>query len=59
MSPADIRGASLNNEQVREEMQSFLAALDSYADRFALDPKITFEEHLGRLFPSKNEDRRS
>ena len=33
------------NEQVRAEMQTFLLALTSYADRVAHDPKVTFEEH--------------
>ena len=33
------------NEQVRAEIQTFLQALTSYADRVARDPKVTFEEH--------------
>lgn len=33
------------NEQVRVEMQTFLLALASYADRVVSDPKVTFEEH--------------
>jgi len=33
------------NEQVRAEIQTFLKALASYADRVASDPKVTFEEH--------------
>ena len=33
------------NEQVLVEMQTFLLALASYADRVAADPKVTFEEH--------------
>jgi len=33
------------NEQVRVEIQTFLAALTSYPDRFAVNPGITFEEH--------------
>jgi hypothetical protein len=33
------------NAQVRREIQSFLQALHSYPDRFAQDPRITFEEH--------------
>lgn len=37
------------NEQVRSEIQSFLRALDSYPERFALSPGISFEEHLGSL----------
>ena len=34
-----------SNEQVLVEMQTFLVALASYADRVAADPKVTFEEH--------------
>ena len=37
------------NEQVLVEMQTFLLALASYADRVASDPKVTFEEHHGSL----------
>jgi hypothetical protein len=33
------------NEQVLVEIQTFLVALASYADRVAYDPKLTFEEH--------------
>ena len=33
------------NAQVRREIQGFLQALDSYPERFAQDPSITFEEH--------------
>jgi hypothetical protein len=33
------------NEQVRAEMQTFLLAMASYADRVAQDPKLTFEQH--------------
>ena len=33
------------NEQVLVEMQTFLLALASYADRAAADPNVTFEEH--------------
>ncbi len=37
------------DEQVRTEIQSFLRALDSYPDRFAREPEITFEEHRNSL----------
>jgi hypothetical protein len=33
------------NEQVRAEIQSFLRALASYPDRFAADPRVTFDEY--------------
>ena len=31
---------------VRQEIAVFLNALSSYPDRFALDPYLSFEEHL-------------
>ena len=37
------------NEQVRIEIQSFLLALDSYPERFAQSPGISFEEHRSSL----------
>jgi hypothetical protein len=40
------------NEKVRYEMQSFLRAVNSYPDRFARDPKITFEKYCGSLMQS-------
>jgi hypothetical protein len=40
------------NEQVRAEIQTFLQALASYADRVAREPKVTFQEHHGSLMLS-------
>jgi len=40
-----------NNEQVLQEMQDFLRALESYPARFASDPTITFEQHRSNLIP--------
>ena len=37
------------NELVRVEMESFLQALESYPQRFASDPHITFEEYRSSL----------
>src|ERR1700726_4695597 len=37
------------NAQVRREIENFLQALHSYPDRFARDPRVTFEEHHGGL----------
>lgn len=39
----------LRNAQVRREMQGFLRAIDSYPDRFAKEPKVSFEQHLFSL----------
>ena len=37
------------NEQVRIEMQTFLQALASYPDHFAVNPQITFEQYHSSL----------
>jgi hypothetical protein len=42
------------NKQVRRELKKFLQALDSYPDRFAKNPKISFEQHLRSLAQSAN-----
>ncbi len=42
------------NEEVRVEIQTFLQALASYADRVAHDPRVTFEEHhVSLMMPSR------
>ena len=46
------------NEQVRWEIHSFLKALDSYPERFAKEPGITFEQHLCSLVSTAHEPRR-
>lgn len=38
-----------HNEQVRVEMEVFLYALDSYAERFAKNPELSFDEHCASL----------
>ena len=42
-------GKVQTNETARAEMQAFLAALASYPDRFAANPRISFEQHWGSL----------
>jgi hypothetical protein len=37
------------NETVRAEMQTFVEALASYADRFAANPRLSFEQHRNNL----------
>lgn len=46
------------NEQTFEEIEKFLQAVDSYPDRIAKEPGISFRRHLSSLFkPSrKNAD---
>ncbi len=46
------------NEQVRREIQSFLQALHSYPDRFARNPRLSFEEHRSGLVQAKADSRR-
>lgn len=42
------------NQQARREIRNFLRALDSYADCFSKDPRITFEQHRdGMAEPAK------
>jgi hypothetical protein len=38
------------NEQASEEIQTFLRAVDSYPERVAKDPGISFRRHLSSLF---------
>ena len=46
----------LVREQVRQEIQSFLHALDSYPARVAKEPRVSFHQHLCSLFaPARNE----
>jgi hypothetical protein len=33
------------NESVRAEMQTFVKALASYPDRFAVNPRVSFDQH--------------
>jgi hypothetical protein len=37
------------NEQVRFEIEVFLYALESYAERFAKHPGLSFDEHCASL----------
>jgi hypothetical protein len=48
-------GKVQTNETVRAEMQAFLVALSSYPDRFAANPRISFQQHWGSLMmPPRN-----
>jgi hypothetical protein len=37
------------DREAQTEIQSFLKALDSYPNRFALEPRVSFEQHLRSL----------
>lgn len=54
-------GEPLRNEQASEEIQKFLRALDSYPDRVAKEPSLSFQRHLSSLFKTprqKNDEPR-
>jgi len=38
------------DQQVSNEIQTFLRAVDSYPDRFAKEPRLSFRKHLASLF---------
>jgi len=42
-------GRAARERDVQYEIKSFLSALVSYPDRFALEPGISFEKHLFQL----------
>jgi hypothetical protein len=44
--------------QVREEIQNFLHALDSYPSRVAKEPRVSFHQHLCSLVGASRDDRR-
>jgi hypothetical protein len=42
--------AQPSSEQVQGEIQNFLRAIDSYPDRFAKQPGVSFQRHLCSFF---------
>lgn len=34
------------DQKVKQEIENFLNALNSYVDRFAQEPRLSFQEHL-------------
>ena len=51
-------GEPLRNERASEEIKKFLRALDSYPDRVAKEPSLSFQRYLSSLFktPRKQTD---
>jgi hypothetical protein len=43
------------SRQVREEIQNFLQALDSYPARAAKEPRVSFHQHLCSIFATRND----
>ncbi len=48
---------SLRTEQVQEEIQGFLEAVDSYPARAAKEPGVSFHQHLCSIFAARNDGR--
>ena len=42
------------NRQALEEISNFLRALDSYPDRVARDPEISFEQHRDSMLETRD-----
>ena len=43
-----------HEQQVQEEIETFLNALSSYPERFARDPYVSFEQHLFSIVASSH-----
>ena len=52
------KGPMSVDEQVRTEIKTFLLALRSYPDRFAKDPRITFQEYCCSLMQATRQEPR-
>ena len=48
--PSDVA----HEQQVQEEIETFLNALSSYPARFARDPYVSFEQHLFSIVASSH-----
>lgn len=48
----------LRDEQVRREIRGFLRAVDSYPERVAKEPRISFQQHLCGIFEATQPARR-
>jgi hypothetical protein len=46
------------SKQVRQEIQNFLQAVDSYPARVAKEPRISFHQHLCSVFAAARDDNR-
>ncbi len=53
------RKTVLHNAHVRREINNFLQALDSYPDRVAKEPNVTFQQHLCSIFAGRDDRRRN
>lgn len=55
--PCEI--ASPTTQQVREEIQNFLRAVDSYPDRVKKEPSVSFRQHLCSFIAATGQPRQS
>jgi len=61
----DLRVSDVEREnEVQREIDSFLRAVNSYPDRFAREPYLSFQQHLSNIVtseppPGADEDSRS
>jgi hypothetical protein len=58
MKPKMQRQVSHRNRQAFEEIQEFLRAVESYPERVAKEPTITFRRHLSSLIAAPQDDAR-
>ncbi len=45
-----------NKDDVQEEIQNFLRAVNSYPARVAKEPRVTFQQHLSSIFAAGSDD---
>ena len=50
-SSARLRGI---HGEVEAEIRNFLQAVNSYADRVAKEPRVSFQQHLCSIFAARN-----
>jgi len=56
MKPKMRRHVSHRNRRAFEEIREFLRAVESYPERVAKEPTITFRRHLSRLIAAPEDD---
>jgi len=48
-NPASPKLTPVRDEEVPREIRNFLLALRTYPDRFAREPKLSFERHFSQV----------
>ncbi len=49
ITPASSSSSTALDREARREIEHFKRALNSYADRFAREPHLSFEQHFFRV----------